>query len=283
MSHPIPTQDVTEPMLEEDDPVARKNSYAFNELNKTLRTFKNMHKDEPLKQFVKNSDGTHDLVAVESVETKQVPYETDIRSLVERETLNRKVLTEYISKHMKDGVDYGKIANFPKDVLFKPGSEKFCSLMRLRVEFHKDSETFEMAGSTAGLFCYKALLINQNGEIVGEGRGACSIQEKKNANTAIKIALKRAQIDAVLRTGGLSDFFTQDLEDMQETAKVDVLDVFNEPKPEPEEVPFSDNGDVSDPVCPKCGSAMKKRKRRSDGNEFWGCVQYPKCKGVRNV
>jgi restriction system protein len=38
------------------------------------------------------------------------------------------------------------------------------------------------------------------------------------------------------------------------------------------------------PFCPKCGSEMKKRVARQGanaGNEFWGCVSYPKCKGVR--
>ena len=38
-------------------------------------------------------------------------------------------------------------------------------------------------------------------------------------------------------------------------------------------------------VCPACGADMKKRvvKRGVNaGVEFWGCVQYPACKGTRN-
>lgn len=38
------------------------------------------------------------------------------------------------------------------------------------------------------------------------------------------------------------------------------------------------------PLCPKCGSEMKKRVARQGANagkEFWGCVSYPKCKGTR--
>lgn len=37
------------------------------------------------------------------------------------------------------------------------------------------------------------------------------------------------------------------------------------------------------PICPVCRSAMQKRtaKRGANaGNEFWGCSQYPKCRGV---
>lgn len=37
------------------------------------------------------------------------------------------------------------------------------------------------------------------------------------------------------------------------------------------------------PSCPVCGSVMQKRiaKRGANiGNEFWGCSQYPRCKGT---
>lgn len=44
--------------------------------------------------------------------------------------------------------------------------------------------------------------------------------------------------------------------------------------PEPELNPES---------CPKCGSKMILRKRRSDGSPFWGCNQYPRCTGTRNI
>jgi hypothetical protein len=41
-----------------------------------------------------------------------------------------------------------------------------------------------------------------------------------------------------------------------------------------------------DPSCPKCGNAMLKRTAKSggnSGNEFWGCSQYPKCRGIVNI
>ncbi len=37
------------------------------------------------------------------------------------------------------------------------------------------------------------------------------------------------------------------------------------------------------PTCPKCGAAMKKRVARqgaNSGKEFWGCITFPKCKGI---
>jgi len=32
--------------------------------------------------------------------------------------------------------------------------------------------------------------------------------------------------------------------------------------------------------CPNCGKEMKLRHRRSDGNPFWGCSGFPKCRGT---
>jgi restriction system protein len=43
---------------------------------------------------------------------------------------------------------------------------------------------------------------------------------------------------------------------------------------------------ASVPCCPVCRSAMQKRaaKRGANaGNEFWGCSQYPKCRGLVRV
>ncbi len=142
----------------------------------------------------------------------------DLASVMSDETAKRTLITKYITQHMKEGADYGSIkigGRDSKPSLFKPGSEKFMSLFKLTAKFEKDNETWEMAGSEAGLFAYKCSLIASNGNVVGEGRGVATMKEKAwSVNTCVKIAEKRAQIDAVLRTGALSDFFTQDLEDM---------------------------------------------------------------------
>lgn len=40
------------------------------------------------------------------------------------------------------------------------------------------------------------------------------------------------------------------------------------------------------PACPKCGSSMFKRTAErgvTAGKEFWGCSQYPACKGNKSV
>lgn len=152
----------------------------------------------------------------------------DLQTRIQEETEQRKLITEFIAQHMKAGIDYGTIKFTKRDgteveskpSLFKPGSEKFVSLFHFRPTFERDNDTWEMTGKTPGLFCYKCVLVAANGAVVGEGRGSADVREKQGwtINNAIKIAEKRAQIDAVLRTGGLSDFFTQDLEDMPREA-----------------------------------------------------------------
>lgn len=42
----------------------------------------------------------------------------------------------------------------------------------------------------------------------------------------------------------------------------------------------------NEPLCPQCGSPMKKRLARrgsNAGNEFWGCSTWPRCEGTRQL
>lgn len=141
----------------------------------------------------------------------------NLLSLMTEEADKRKLITQFISSHMKRDIDFGSLmikGRKSKPSLFKAGSEKFISLFKLTPIFNKDVETWEMAGSKTGLFAFRCQLFATNGSVVGEGRGIASMDEKEwSMNSCMKIAEKRAQIDAVLRTGALSDFFTQDLED----------------------------------------------------------------------
>lgn len=160
------------------------------------------------------------------VKEKNVLISADeLKKQIEQEKKVREVITSYIKSELKEGIDFGTINIKSRDgsreytskpTLFKPGAEKISSIMHLRATFVKDDDTWEMSGKVPGLFCYVCHLINTKGEIVGEGRGAANVKEKAGwiENNAIKIAQKRAMIDCVIRTGQLSDVFTQDIEDM---------------------------------------------------------------------
>src|SRR5215813_2061727 len=102
-----------------------------------------------------------------------------------------------------------------KATLCKPGSEKICGLLQLRPRFRRDVDAWEMLGGEAGLVTLVCELVTPAGVVVAEGRGAHHRdQDFGDVNKTLKMAQKSAQTDAVLRCAGLSEIFTQDLEDM---------------------------------------------------------------------
>jgi hypothetical protein len=107
-----------------------------------------------------------------------------------------------------------------KATLCKPGSEKMCGLLQLRPRFRRDVESWEMLGGEPGLVTLVCELTTARGVVVAEGRGARHRdQDFGDVNKTLKMAQKSAQTDAVLRCAGLSEIFTQDLEDMPASAR----------------------------------------------------------------
>lgn len=100
-------------------------------------------------------------------------------------------------------------------------------------------------------------------------------------NKAIKMAQKSAYVDAVIRTTGMSDLFTQDIEDMpheeaikHETA-TPVQSFVQETAQNVELVP--------ERTCPACKSGFMKEKDGPRG-KFLGCSNYRNgCKYTENV
>jgi restriction system protein len=37
------------------------------------------------------------------------------------------------------------------------------------------------------------------------------------------------------------------------------------------------------PACPSCGTTMIQRRNRRNGEAFWGCPAYPRCRGTRHA
>ena len=59
-------------------------------------------------------------------------------------------------------------------------------------------------------------MVSPRGQIIAEGGGSRTVkQDYGDLNKTIKMCLKSAQIDATLRCAGLSELFTQDIEDGQ--------------------------------------------------------------------
>lgn len=122
-----------------------------------------------------------------------------------------------------EGHDYGASffgANKPS--LLKPGAEKILMLLGLSSEYEiiEKIQDYE-----EGFFAYTIrCILTKGGQVITQGLGHCNSKEKKYTsdkqdifmlgNTCLKMAKKRAQVDAALTVGSLSDIFTQDLEDM---------------------------------------------------------------------
>ena len=143
----------------------------------------------------------------------------DIRQV--QATMNKiSQFQQVIQKTLHQGHDFGVIPGTDKPTLLKPGAEKILMMMGLRSEF-------EIADSTRdfekGFFQYQVRCRLLKGDMVlTEGLGACNTRERKYLkmdpytidNTVLKMAKKRAMVDAALLVASLSDVFTQDIEDL---------------------------------------------------------------------
>lgn len=141
-----------------------------------------------------------------------------------------------INESFENGLDCGTIPGTSKPTLLKPGAEKLCTAFgaAVKIEVLPTSEvnheiefsykTKWKSGTALGLYRYvvrTSLFSKVTGEFWGEGIGSCSTLESKYCdrprdceNTVLKMAKKRALVDAALTVFGLSNRFTQDVEDL---------------------------------------------------------------------
>ncbi len=139
-------------------------------------------------------------------------------------------------------------------------------------------------GVSNGLYRYVVdceLVHRGSGIVIGHGIGSCSTMESKYIdrprdleNTVLKMAEKRAFIAAVLNTFGLSDQFTQDIEDNPQAFGIDAEAEGNAGRP------AARNGAAGEPEarCPKCGGPMwDNRQRKKQGKTNPNAPDF-KCK-----
>ena len=150
----------------------------------------------------------------------RTPQVDDLEAALQVWTTERAVVQRFLKQELRANVDYYTLRIGGKDSkpsLSKAGAEKVLGWLKIQASFTPDTGTWEMLGRPTDLVCYVCTLRTRSGEIVGEGRGARSLKKDSgDINKAMKMAEKSAMVSAVLRTGALSDVFTQDLEDMQE-------------------------------------------------------------------
>lgn len=140
----------------------------------------------------------------------------------------RQAFREWLLSQLVEGVHYGTPPGCEprgnvderqwrhRPSLYKAGAELICDLMGVRDEYEflpNDSE--QVSGQNKTAIAYRCRLVSRaNGALIGEGIGAKVVGSKgMDANGSIKMAQKTAKVAAVLNAYGLSDLFTQDLED----------------------------------------------------------------------
>ncbi len=193
-------------------------------LEKKIESYSNEPMDNS--QFNANEGAIIPLKPNETSMTTSIVPEFEITINEARERIM--MLQKFVKEMMIPNVDYGVIPKCNKPSLFKPGAEKLCDIFG----FSKQLEILNRIEDwDKGLFHYeiKTILINKRtGLVESEGIGCCNSMEAKFKkqdsfsiiNTLLKMAKKRAFIDAVLSATRSSDIFTQDIEDMEFTPPV---------------------------------------------------------------
>lgn len=147
---------------------------------------------------------------------------------------------QYLMKDvLQEGTHYGIIKGCgTKPTLLQAGAEKIAYMFHFVPTYTVEREDFEGGHRSYDVTC--TLTNRDTGQVMGYGVGECSTLESKYRyrwvgynenrhkeenpdiadvwNTVIKMAKKRAFVDAVKSTTAASDIFTQDIEDMPNLA-----------------------------------------------------------------
>lgn len=157
---------------------------------------------------------------------------------LDRRKANRELLMEWLRSALVDGVDFGRIHvaskercqfarqgrvkdcgdshHWSRNSLFKPGAEKITGMLGMTVHYPSlpDYEQAVLNGVVLTTVMLRCELRDAHGRPVAEGVGARSVgQDYGDINKTLKMAEKSAHIDATLRLAGLSEIYTQDIED----------------------------------------------------------------------
>ncbi len=134
-----------------------------------------------------------------------------------------------VKQFMIPKIDYYSINKNTKPSLSKAGAEKICFVFKLVGDYEIDREVFE-PGKRIIYYRFKCILRDEQGIKRAEGWGSASNKDTKSAknktaieadNNILKMAKKKALVDAALNVGSLSGDFSQDIETLLTQEKSD--------------------------------------------------------------
>lgn len=142
------------------------------------------------------------------------------QEMIEQARLRREELEQVVHNALQPDTDYMMMEN-RKFCLLKAGAEKLCDYFGYTVQYELVQSSSSHMNDQV-MYVVKAILKDSIGQqTIAEGLGLASSLESRYesqnsmdvANTILKIAKKRAMVDAVITAVGGSFLFTQDMED----------------------------------------------------------------------
>lgn len=172
------------------------------------------------------------------------------------------LMQDVMAEVMRDGTHYGTIPGTKSKSLYKAGAEKLMATFRLaaKPEVQDLSDGGEIAyrvtvnllsangafigagigecSSAEDKYSWRASICDEEFDATPENRRRIKfskyqgrVEKKKQvrtnpadvANTILKMAKKRAQVDAVITATAASDIFTQDIEDLPEEVVAEIV------------------------------------------------------------
>ena len=163
---------------------------------------------------------------------------------------------------LREGEHYGVVPGTGKNAkptLFQSGAEKIAYMFKLVPKYDVSRTDYQGGHREYEVTC--TLSARESGEVMGYGVGLCSTLESKYRyrwegkhpdrrrvenpdiadvyNTVLKMAKKRAFVDAVKATTAASDIFTQDVEDMPAYLFQDRTQAQAQPAPQAQAAPVA--------------------------------------------
>ena len=135
---------------------------------------------------------------------------------------------------LKRDVDFGVVPKTKKPSLYKSGAEKVCMAYGLMQRYYMESKQ-EVCGENPFFYylvrCDLVKIVDGKEYVFTSGYGSANTGESRNgfsgaynaANNCVKMAQKRALVSAALSVSGVSDMFTQDIENEDFMKKAEAI------------------------------------------------------------